>query len=233
MTTTNGWLGARYDCLLERADLVSITTEDEEIFVKEQMGDKPFWIGLSNLNCDEDVCEFLEAGEKRLTWSDTAVTPTYANWDSRQDGSADVGSCAYVNQGVHLSSQPGKWRHGSCQSSLVYMCERSPDDCPDGWPCSFRDLGYSYSRVETSFCDAGEFLYRDSCYLFEGRNLTWEAAEDLCKEKKGLLASVHSLVDGQFLSAHEREGFHSWVGLKNSTAQLEWRDGSSTNEAVM
>ncbi|KAM9835057.1 uncharacterized protein ACBT44_015639 isoform 3-T4 [Syngnathus typhle] len=232
METPNGWLGARHNCLWEGADLVSITSQDEEIFVKEQMGNKPFWIGLSNLNCDEDVCEFLEAGEKKLTWSDTAVTPTYANWDSRQDGSADVGSCAYVNQGVHLSGQPGKWRHGSCQSSLVYMCERSPDDCPDGWPCSFRDLGYSYRRVETSFCDSGEFSYKDSCYHFEGTGKTWQAAEDSCKNKGGHLASLHSLVDGQFLAAHEREGFHSWVGLENSTAQLEERNGSSTDNAT-
>ncbi|XP_037134313.1 secretory phospholipase A2 receptor-like [Syngnathus acus] len=205
METPNGWLGARYDCLWEGGDLVSITSKDEEDFVKEQMGDKPFWIGLSNLNCDEDVCEFSEAGEKRLTWSDTAVTPTYANWDSRQDGSANVGSCAYVNQGVHLSSQPGKWRHGSCQSSLAYMCKWSPDDCPDGWPCSYKDLGYGYRRVETSFCDSGEFLYKDSCYHFEGTHTNREAAENLCKNKGGHLASVHSLVNGQFLAGKARD----------------------------
>ncbi|XP_037118919.1 low affinity immunoglobulin epsilon Fc receptor-like [Syngnathus acus] len=149
MTTTNGWLGARYDCLLDRADLVSITTEDEEIFVKEQMGDKPFWIGLSNLKCNADWCDF--SGEEKLTWSDTAVTPTYANWDSRQKGSANDESCAYVNQGVDDHSQPGKWRHGSCRSSLAYMCKRSPNDCPDGWPCSFKDFGYSNSRVESEW----------------------------------------------------------------------------------
>ncbi|XP_061151047.1 C-type mannose receptor 2-like [Syngnathus typhle] len=233
METPNGWLGARYDCLWEGGDLVSVNSKDEEDFVKEQMGDKPFWIGLSNLNCDEDVCEFLEAGEKRLTWSDTAVTPTYANWDSHQDGSANVGSCAYINQGVHLSSQPGKWRYGSCQSSLAYMCKWSPDDCPDGWPCSYKDLGYGYRRVETSFCDSGEFLHKDSCYHFEGRNLTWKAAEDSCKKKEGLLASVHSLVDGQFLAAHRPLGWYSWLGLSQNNGNLEWRDGSSTDDVPL
>ncbi|XP_049594870.1 C-type mannose receptor 2-like [Syngnathus scovelli] len=230
MTTTNGWLGARHDCLWEGGDLVSITTEEEEKYVKEQMGDKPFWIGLSNLDCDEDWCQFFEAGEKRLTWSDTGVTPTYTNWDSRQDGSSNDESCAYVNQGVHMYSQPGKWRHGSCGSSLAYMCERSPDDCPDGWPCSYKDLGSTYSRVETSYCDSGEFLYKDSCYHFEGRNGTWQAAEDFCKEKGGLLASVHSQVDGQFLAAHQRIAIYSWLGLKTNNGKFEWRDGSSTDD---
>ncbi|XP_037134314.1 macrophage mannose receptor 1-like [Syngnathus acus] len=233
METPNGWLGARYDCLWEGGDLVSITSKDEEDFVKEQMDDKPFWIGLSNLNCDEDVCEFSEAGEKRLTWSHTAVTPTYANWDSRQDGSANVGSCAYVNQGVHLSSQPGKWRHGSCQSSLAYMCKWSPDDCPDGWPCSYKDLGYGYRRVETSFCDSGEFLYKDSCYHFEGTHTNREAAENLCKNKGGHLASVHSLVDGQFLAAHRPLGWYSWLGLSRNNGNLEWRDGSATDDVPL
>nr|XP_049593092.1 uncharacterized protein LOC125979185 isoform X7 [Syngnathus scovelli] len=230
--TTNGWRGARHDCLWEGGDLVSITSEEEEKFVKEQMGDKPFWIGLSNLVCDKDHCKLFEEGQKRLTWSDTGVTPTYANWTSNQGGSSDNESCAYVNQGVHEGSQPGKWRHGSCGSSLAYMCERSPDDCPDGWPCSYKDLGYTYSRVETSYCDSGEFLYNDSCYLFEGRLKTWQEAEDFCKEEGGLLASVHSKVDGLFLSAHGQGGssslFYSWLGLKKNNGKFEWRDGSST-----
>ncbi|XP_061149944.1 lymphocyte antigen 75-like [Syngnathus typhle] len=230
MDTTNGWLGARHDCLWEAGDLVSITSEEEEKFVKEQMGDKPFWIGLSNRVCNKDGCQDFRAGEKRLNWSDTGVTPTYTNWDSRQDGSSNDESCAYVNQGVHTGSQPGKWRHGSCGSSLAYMCERSPDDCPDGWPCSYKDLGYTYSRVETSYCDSGEFFYKDSCYHFEGRQVIWQEAEDLCKEEGGLLASVHSKVDGQFLAAHQRIAWYSWLGLKKNNGKFEWRDGSSTDD---
>ncbi|XP_037118890.1 lactose-binding lectin l-2-like [Syngnathus acus] len=49
METTNGWIGAYLDCLWEGGDLVSFTDENEQDFVKGQMGDKPFWIGLSNL----------------------------------------------------------------------------------------------------------------------------------------------------------------------------------------
>nr|XP_049594082.1 macrophage mannose receptor 1-like isoform X10 [Syngnathus scovelli] len=232
METTNGWLGARYDCVWEGGDLVSITSEDEEKFVTEQMGDKPFWIGLSNLNCNETWCQFFKAGEKSVTWSYTSVTPTYANWDPRQDQSSDDESCVYVNQGVHGDTQPSKWRRGSCRSSLAYMCERSPDDCPDGWPCSYKDLGYTYSRVETSYCDSNEFLYKDSCYHFEVTPKTWQAAEDFCKEKRGLLASVHSPVDRRFLAAHVREGFQPWLGLKKSSAKFEWLDGSSTDNVT-
>ncbi|XP_061138748.1 uncharacterized protein LOC133156774 [Syngnathus typhle] len=231
MAPTNGWLGARYDCLWEGGDLVSITSKDEEDFVKKQMGDKPFWMGLSNLKCDEDWCWFFEAGAKELTWSNTGVTPDYTNWDPRQDGRSNVASCAYVNQGVYHHSQPGKWRHGSCQSSLAYMCKWSPDDCPDGWPCSYKNLGYRYNRVETSFCDSGDFLYKDSCYHFGETPTTWQPAEDFCKNKGGHLASVHSQVDGQFLAAHMRPGYWSWLGLRRNQGDLEWSDGSTTYDA--
>ncbi|XP_061150920.1 C-type mannose receptor 2-like [Syngnathus typhle] len=229
METTNGWLGARHDCLWEGGDLVSITSKDEEDFVKGQMDDKPFWIGLSNLNCKEDWCQFLDVGEKKLTWSDTSMTPTYTNWDPRQKGSSNVESCAYVNQGVEVYNQAGKWRHGSCQSSLAYMCKWSPDDCPDGWPCSYKGLGYRYNRVETSFCDSGEFLYQDSCYHFEGARKTWQAAEDFCKDKGGHLASLHSLVVGKFLFAHVRrdgQGWLAWLGLRKNNGNFEWSDRS-------
>ncbi|XP_037122311.1 C-type mannose receptor 2-like isoform X2 [Syngnathus acus] len=230
METPNGWLGARYDCLWEGGDLVSITSSYEESFVKEQMGDKPFWIGLSNLNCDMAWCQSFEAGEKRLSLSDTGVTPTYANWDSRQDRSSDHESCAYVNQGVHVDSQPGKWRHGSCGSSLAYMCERPLDACPDGRLCSYKDYGIGYNRVETSYCNPGDFLYRDSCYHFEGMKRTWEAAERFCEEWNGHLASVHSLVDSQFLAAHASYvgGVQSWVGLKKNKNNFEWSDATPT-----
>ncbi|XP_037122188.1 macrophage mannose receptor 1-like [Syngnathus acus] len=231
METTNGWLGARYDCVWEGGDLVSITSEGEQSFVKEQMGDKPFWIGRSNLNCDVAWCQFFEAGEKRLSLSDTGVTPTYANWDSRQDRSSDHESCAYVNQGVHVDSQPGKWRHGSCGSSLAYMCERPLDACPDGRLCSYKDYGTGYNRVETSYCDTGDFLYRDSCYHFEGMKRTWEAAERFCEEwNGGHLASVLSWDEGQFLAAHApyAGGVQSWVGLKKNKDNFEWSDATPT-----
>ncbi|XP_061147445.1 macrophage mannose receptor 1-like [Syngnathus typhle] len=233
MAPTNGWLGARYDCLWEGGDLVSITSKDEEDFVKSHMGNEPFWIGLSNLKCDEDWCWFFEAGEKELTWSNTSMTPDYTNWDPRQKGSSNVESCAYVNQGVDLYNQPGKWRHGSCGSSLAYMCKWSPDDRPDGWPCSYKNLGYRYNRVETSFCDSGEFLYKDSCYHFEGTRKTWQAAENFCKNKGGHLASLHSLVGGQFLFAHVRrdgQGWLPWLGLKKNNGNFEWSDRSCPDD---
>ncbi|XP_068506690.1 snaclec coagulation factor IX/factor X-binding protein subunit A-like [Syngnathus scovelli] len=189
METPNGWLGARHDCVWEGGDLVSVASSDEEAFVKEKMGDVPFWIGLSNLNCDEAWCQY-DKEQKKLTWSDVRVTATYSNWTKGLNGNSDVESCAYVNLGVYHNNQLGKWRLGSCKSSLPYMCERSLDDCLEGRQCSFKDFGYD--RVETSSCDPGDFLFDDSCYHFGREKMNWQPAEDFCKGRKSHLASVHS-----------------------------------------
>ncbi|KAM9802748.1 secretory phospholipase A2 receptor-like isoform 2-T2 [Syngnathus typhle] len=224
MVTPNGWLGARHDCIWEGGDLVSIASPDEEAFVKEQMGDHdPFWIGLSNLKCDEAWCRY-DKEQKKLTWSDVRVMASYSNWDSRQVGSADEESCAYVNQGVHRDNQPGKWRHGSCGSSLAFMCERPLNDCPEGWPCAFKD--FRYNRVETSYCDPFDFLFDDSCYHFEGMKKVQWAAERFCRERQGHLTSVLSVDEGNFLAAHMREGFQPFVGLRKK--ENKWFDGKPT-----
>ncbi|XP_037095133.1 uncharacterized protein LOC119115063 [Syngnathus acus] len=253
MTITNGWLGARYDCVWEGGDLVSIASSDEEDFVKKQMGDDDrFWIGLSNLvrrkqlilywyaidnrdwslqNCDEAWCRYDKA-QNKLTWSDARVTVTYSHWDSRQVGSSNIESCAYVNQGVHSKNQPGKWRHSSCRSSLPYMCERSPYDCPDGWPCAFKDFGYD--RVESSSCDPGDMLYDDSCYHFGGPMDFWQARK-FCEGRNSHMASAHSAEKGKFLGAHMRRGqVYGWLGLFFGDKKVfEYTDGTSTNEDVV
>ncbi|XP_049597763.1 macrophage mannose receptor 1-like isoform X1 [Syngnathus scovelli] len=225
MEIPNGWLGARHDCVWERGDLVSIASSDEEAFVKKEMGKNPFWIGLSNLNCNEAWCQY-DKEQKELTWSDVRVTASYSNWDNRQVGSSDVESCAFVNQGENTNHQLGKWRHGSCGSSLPYMCERSPDDCPEGRQCSLKDFGYD--RVETSSCDPGEFLFNVSCYHFTLSHYYWNEAEDYCKTRKSHLPSVHSEDEIKFLSSHIRNNHCSWVGLREKEKNFKFTDGTST-----
>ncbi|KAM9784759.1 macrophage mannose receptor 1-like isoform 2-T2 [Syngnathus typhle] len=228
MATPNGWLGARHDCVWEGGDLVSFTSSNEEAFVKKQMGDDPFWIGLSNLKCDEAWCWYDE-GQKNLTWSNANVMASYSNWDLRQVGRSDVESCAYVNQGVWNESQPGKWRHGSCRSSLAFMCKRPLNDCTEGWPCSLKD--FVYDRLETSSCHPGEFLFDDSCYHFEGKKMVQWAAERFCKGRKGHLASVLAADEGNFLAAHIRDvgGSRPFVGLRKKKPNYEWIDKHTTD----
>ncbi|KAM9809280.1 macrophage mannose receptor 1-like isoform 2-T4 [Syngnathus typhle] len=216
----NGWLGARHHCVWQGGDLLSITTSAEEDFVKRTMGNTRFWLGLSNQKCDDVWCGF-EGGSQELTWSDGQTT-THSNWASNQLESADVVSCAYVNQGVKLS--PGKWRSGSCASSLAYMCKR-PRSCPEGRTCTSNNVP---AVMKTSDCDDGNFLYGDDCYLFDPTRRTWEDGEKFCLARRGHLASIHSSQDARFIIDHTN--YHrTWVGEKKEGNNYEWTDGTASD----
>ncbi|KAM9823316.1 secretory phospholipase A2 receptor-like isoform 1-T1 [Syngnathus typhle] len=216
----NGWLGAWHHCVWEGGDLLSITSSAEEGFVKDTMGkDTRFWLGLSNLKCDDVWCRF-EGGSQNLTWSDGEKT-TRTNWASNQLESADVASCAYVNQGGR--GQPGRWRSGSCDSSLAYMCKRPLS--------SLENQTYSpksgLAVVETSTCDTGNLLYGDHCYFYSKLYKDWEDAEKFCVAQRGHLASVHSLQEAQFVFDHSQSVWFSWLGLKKKSDNYEYSDGTA------
>ncbi|XP_077426406.1 macrophage mannose receptor 1-like isoform X2 [Vanacampus margaritifer] len=219
MEAPNGWLGARQHCVWECGDLVSIASEEENHFVKKEMGGRPFWIGLSNLNCKQLWCQY-EAGKQNLTWSDTRRTATYADWAQGQDGSSNVRSCVYVNR--------GKWTSGPCESPWPYMCERAPDGCLEGRTSSCKRYGSHYNGVETSSCDPGNLLYGDFCYHVEYKQKNWWVAEEFCQGLEGHLASVHSEDEVTFLLAHispPSEESCFWLGLaNNNNKKLRWTD---------
>ncbi|XP_068506315.1 lymphocyte antigen 75-like isoform X5 [Syngnathus scovelli] len=220
----NGWLGAWHHCVWEGGDLLSITTSAEEDFVKDTMGkDTRFWLGLSNQKCDDVWCRF-EGGSQNLTWSDGENT-THTNWAPNQDESADVASCAYVNQGGR--GQPGEWMSGSCDSSLAYMCKR-PLSCPEGRTCSPKS---GLAVVKTSTCDNGNLLYGDHCYFYSKLHKDWEDAEKFCVAQRGHLASVHSQQEAQFVFDHSQSVSYSWLGLKKKSNNYEYSDGTTFDYA--
>ncbi|KAM9834692.1 secretory phospholipase A2 receptor-like isoform 2-T2 [Syngnathus typhle] len=217
----NGWLGAWHHCVSEGGNLVSITSSAEEDFVKGTMGmDTPFWLGLSNLKCDELWCRF-EGGSQKLSWSD-GQTIKHTNWAPNQLESADVASCAYVNQGG--MGQLGKWRSGSCHSSLAYMCKR-PLSCPEEQTCSPKR---GPDVVTTAYCDDNTFHYDDYCYRYEKTYKNYDDAEKFCQAWGGWLASVHSKREAQFVYDHSQTPQSALVGLKKTTGDdYEWSDGTT------
>ncbi|KAM9803539.1 macrophage mannose receptor 1-like [Syngnathus typhle] len=220
----NGWLGARHHCVWEGGDLVSITSSAEEQFVKDIMGEKtPFWLGLSNQICDNVWCRF-EGGNQNLSWSD-GQRKSHTNWILNHTEITNITSCAYVNQGAW--SQPGKWRSGSCGSSLAYVCKR-PLRCPGRKTCSPKGDGYMFKAVATSDCNDGNFLYGDHCYNYQKIYKSWEEAERFCVARGGHLASLHSKEEAQFVYDHSQSQHSSFVGLKNKTKnEYKWSDGTA------
>nr|XP_049583901.1 secretory phospholipase A2 receptor-like isoform X2 [Syngnathus scovelli] len=218
----NGWLGAWYHCVWEGGDLVSITTSAEEQFVKDIIGEKtPFWLGLSNLMCDNIWCRF-KGGSQKLIWSD-GQRRSHTNWALNHTEITNVASCAYVNQGAW--SQPGKWRSGSCGSSLAYVCKR-PLRCLIT-RCDPKGDSYMFKAVATSDCNDGNFLYGDHCYNYQKMDKSWGEAEGFCAARGGHLASVHSKEEAQFVYDHSQSQRSPFVGLKNTTTDYKWSDGTA------
>ncbi|KAM9787624.1 macrophage mannose receptor 1-like isoform 1-T1 [Syngnathus typhle] len=217
----NGWLGAWHHCVWLGGNLVSITSSAEEDFVKTTMDkDTPFWLGLSNQKCDDSWCRF-EGGSQTLAWSD-GETIKHTNWAPNQLKSAAVASCAYVNQGG--SGEPGKWRSGSCHSSLAYMCKR-PLSCPEGQTCSPK---HGPAVVKTAYCDDNSFHYDDYCYRYEKTHENYDDAEKFCQVRGGHLASVHSKQEAQFVYDHTQTSQSALVGLKKTTGDdYKWSDGTT------
>ncbi|XP_049591168.1 snaclec alboaggregin-A subunit beta'-like [Syngnathus scovelli] len=129
MLDPNGWLGARFHCVLEGGDLVSFNSSAEEDFVKGKIGARSFWIGLSNLECNHKLCP--QVSGKELKWSDNTLL-NHSNWAPAEAASTKLESCAYVPRDANKYHHPGKWRKVSCESSLAYMCKRSPDSLSGG-----------------------------------------------------------------------------------------------------
>ncbi|XP_049592048.1 C-type mannose receptor 2-like isoform X2 [Syngnathus scovelli] len=237
INVTNGWLGAHNNCTMMGADLTSITSKEEEDFVKNTMGDVPFWIGLSNLECHSTWCHMAVKGPKRkYTWSDKAVV-NYTNWAPNQKESSEFEWCAYVNQGA-LSSN-GSWRYGSCDSSLPFICKMTNG--------SDKDDSLLFEPMQTSLCSPGDLVYGKLCYHFAKTLKTWRGAKAYCRRWGGNVAYYHTLEEAKWVYDHtrviERVSKNNatrspWVGLerdvysRSSSSEYVFTDGTRANREL-
>ncbi|KAM9811422.1 C-type mannose receptor 2-like [Syngnathus typhle] len=237
ISVTNGWLGAHNNCTMWGAHLTSITSKGEEDFVKTTMGDVPFWIGLSNLECHSTWCHMAVKGptKKNYTWSDNTLV-NYTNWAPNQKESSELESCAYVNQGGLGSN--GLWRYGSCESSLPFLCKKTLDGS------NKMDDSLDFEPMWTTVCSPGDLVYGQFCYHFAKTLKTWSGARSYCRQWGGDLAYYHTLEEAKWVYAHTRVVEHvppektatrsPWVGLyrEKYTAEYVFTDGTRTNREL-
>eukprot|EP00794_Sanderia_malayensis_P016656 gene16656-18346_t len=106
------WYGARDDCLANSADLLSITSQDEQEFVTtELLNGKFMWLGYT----DKDY-------EGHWAWSDNSTRPSFTNWDG---GDPNDGGWLR-NEDCALMKPDGKWNDYPCNDRFKYICKRKP-----------------------------------------------------------------------------------------------------------
>uniref|UniRef100_A0A665V1W6 C-type lectin domain-containing protein n=1 Tax=Echeneis naucrates TaxID=173247 RepID=A0A665V1W6_ECHNA len=106
-TETKSWNASRNECLKKGADLVIVSTDEEQEFLIEL--NKSIWIGLTD-----------EEEEGVWKWVD-GTTPTKRYWRSQHPDNAGGENCAAVqNTGSNLS----KWNDLPCSHKLYGVCEK-------------------------------------------------------------------------------------------------------------
>jgi len=97
-----------------------------------------------------------------------------------------------------------------------------PEISPNGL-CTAADI---VDEKEKASCGVGEHLYGNSCFWVSPDDLPWSEAEDQCRARGMLLASLHSKEEHDFLSGLT-ESF-TWIGLSDiaKEGRFAWTDGS-------
>ncbi|XP_036973174.1 macrophage mannose receptor 1 [Acanthopagrus latus] len=207
------WTEARHDCVQDGADLVSITSADEEQFVTGSLDSSHFdlWIGFSTLKCNKISCQ-VEAGNEQFTWSD-AQTVDYTNWGPNEPaGDAQTGICAAKIK--EETGEFGKWRGHMCRYERPYMCERPLNTiCAPGW-----------------------HSFGGSCYWMVSNTdllTTWHEAVTKCSDMGAHLLIINSqeeqfFINGNLPDFHQVNVPDIWIGLsdKDQDGSFNWVDKS-------
>lgn len=214
--TMKTWSGARHDCVLEGADLVSITSEAEEQFVTGTLDSSHWdlWIGFSTLKCNKISCK-VEAGNKDFTWSD-ALQVNYTNWaDNEPAVDPQTGSCSAIIKGP--TDQFGKWKSHACRQERPYMCKRPLN----------------------TICSSGWWSFGGSCYWLVSNTdflTTWHEAYTACSNMGAHLLIIDSqeeqyYINGLLPNFHQAAVPDIWIGLsdKDKDGDFRWVDKTTPN----
>ncbi|XP_064113639.1 hepatic lectin-like [Macrobrachium nipponense] len=104
------WVTAQSMCKTYGSELVKITSQGENDFIKGKIGNSGFWIGLND-----------RATENSFKWSvDNSTIGDNGNYSSWAVGQPDNN---YGQDCVVIYSD-GKWDDDECYSDHCYICEK-------------------------------------------------------------------------------------------------------------
>ncbi|XP_044188034.1 C-type mannose receptor 2 [Thunnus albacares] len=208
------WLQAHLFCRNHGANLLSISSPEEELFVMqvlhEEFGNSEdheqhwFWIGLNRRNP-------MDNGSWK--WSD-GLAVTYQNfgryyYNIRQCAAADLSTMT--------------WLAMHCDSELDWICK-----IPRG--SAEKETEASEGKNSPEWIG-----FKEADYKFFDHRTTWDQAQRICSWFGSSLASVHSAEEEAFLANTLRkmkvEGDSWWLGLHtyDNDGRFRWSDHSVLN----
>ncbi|KAL0965895.1 hypothetical protein UPYG_G00287370 [Umbra pygmaea] len=210
------WLGARLDCVREGADLVSITSQEEEQYVTGRLDSSVFdlWLGYTTLKCTTISCK-VEINRTEFTWSDASAV-SYTNWgtDPPQPDLSEKanGICTAVIK--QAGQDYGKWTSHACRHERPFMCKRGLNTiCPPGWAS-----------------------FSGNCYWLVSNKIlltSWHEAQTKCSSFGANLVTIKSHEEQFFINTYlpelnEGEVPDVWIGVsdKDKDGTFKWVDNT-------
>ncbi|XP_071838886.1 uncharacterized protein [Apostichopus japonicus] len=192
---------ARKQCVDQDADLLSITSPEEQAFITGIVRTErviALWMGLNDL--------FNEAGWE---WSNGAPF-SYLNWAEDEPNNAGGGEHC-----VALSTHNGEWADEDCDLNFAHICKKISLDATPPAPTT---------ALPGGGCPRGWSGYGSHCYLIEKDMVEWNVAESYCHAIGAELASIHDIGEMQHLTAQMAEVKHSvyWFGANDILEEDHW-----------
>ncbi|KAK3100720.1 hypothetical protein FSP39_024244 [Pinctada imbricata] len=203
---SKSWREARRWCQSHSAELISITSVFEQLFIQNQIKNTTafsFWTGFSETDFD--------LGYK---WSDGSPA-SYINWRKGEPndfyGAEDC---------VEIMVYSGQWNDAHCATKKGFICEKSLSATPPTTP----------SPVIKGNCPSGFSAYGNMCFrLYTNQPKTWSDASKACQalgRDKYYLASIRNPLENAFITSLLSDMSSTpWIGLSRAPRQqYRWVD---------
>jgi len=215
------WAGAEDRCRQYGGNLVSIRSNDEQLFVQgliRQLNIEAFrmWIGYSSANSDGS-----------WQWADGSLVE-FDKWMPGKPGGPDaLQLCASME--LINSDDYGKWSDQHCQTKMPFVCVKDKGGVTITTPIPVPLPG---------FCPMGYVNYENKCFLFVDGQLNWNESQQECLRLVGPqfpqtgLASIWDPWEQAFLTSSVRslKSTRYWIGLyhfQTGQAQFGWVDNAA------
>ncbi|XP_068736596.1 uncharacterized protein [Montipora capricornis] len=149
VSSCDSWSNGQSRCATQGANLPSVHSQEENVFLQNLHNGENGWLGLSDIN-----------SEGTFVWSD-GTRFDFHYWATNQPNNFRNEDCVHTLGS--LQAHKFKWNDVNCSSCHKYSCKKDYDECQ----------GFSYNCPENATCinNDGSFTCRcTSGYSYDGRN---------------------------------------------------------------
>ncbi|XP_068705736.1 uncharacterized protein [Montipora foliosa] len=183
VSSCDSWSNSQSRCAALGANLPSVHSQEENVFLQNLHNGENGWLGLSDIN-----------REGTFVWSD-GTRFDFHYWATNQPNNFRNEDCVHT-----LGTLPAhrfKWNDVNCSSCHEYSCKKDYDecqgfshDCPEYATCNNTEGSFNCSRLKP--CDSSPCINGGNCTNEAAGNFTCHWTGETCQEMiaKGIEKSV-------------------------------------------